>query len=418
MKKVLGIFVLILSISYATNSCAITDFAPTQSGTQDTISKLCFSNPCFENLLVQAIDNAKKTIDISLYGFRDEATVNALIRAKEERGVRVRLVSELDSEGESGWAKLLEHHFYIVFGNSSKIMHNKYVLIDDTFLVTGSTNLTNGMNTHFNNMILIKSPTLVAVFKQDFERMYTDLKFGNSKDDGGFCPAGMRAYTDPGIKVGRYEIWPYFTPYSDCYLPYGGCENDLPTVPGEGNGYDAGGRGAGQDDERDKNPDPPDDGSYVDYTNAMGRVVLPHLAMAQKEIIILSFSFTDKWIMYRLKEAHDRGVKVQVYQDEGHYNSQKNHSGEAIESLRAKIKDYFLVKKRENSESGILHHKVIIIDGHTIILGSMNFSVSGAGGGNDENFLLIKNAGPIVSAFKQDISKMARWAYRVPAYNP
>ena len=48
-----------------------------------------------------------------------------------------------------------------------------------------------------------------------------------------------------------------------------------------------------------------------------------------------------------------------------------------------------------------MHHKVIIIDGHTVIFGSFNFS-NNADKDNDENLLIVDDAGfarPFVEEF-------------------
>lgn len=390
MKRlIISLFFTVITL-YATSSCKV--LQPPESVTGDGVIKVCFQSFCFKQLILSQINDAKKTIDVALYGLEDESISSALVDAKMNRNIQIRVVTDYDSEIEEGFKKLVKYGIPVVYGNTSGIMHNKYFIIDGRYIITGSTNLTSGLYEHFNNMLLFQSAALAAVFKSDFDRMFVEKRFGSTKDDVVPCPAGIRnVFTESGYFLRQLEVFPYFTPYKLCY----------PTVfP------------------LDPNPmeydDPENPGTPLNYTNVMGYVVVPLIKNASKSIQVLAFSFTDKVVVDELKKAYtNRGVKVQVWMDESQYKSSFSHSGDRIKSLAAMIKELKLCKPPD----GLLHHKVIIIDDHTIIIGSMNFS-NAAVESNDENFILIRNAGNLIQEFKKDIARIEQYSDYLPGMAP
>ena len=111
------------------------------------------------------------------------------------------------------------------------------------------------------------------------------------------------------------------------------------------------------------------------------RRVVVELGEARHTIHFLAFSFTDDAIAREMLAAADAGVEVSgVFE-----TSQASSQYSAIEKLRAAKLD---VRRDGNPHN--MHHKVIIIDGETVITGSFNFSKS-ANETNDENLLVIRN---------------------------
>jgi len=101
---------------------------------------------------------------------------------------------------------------------------------------------------------------------------------------------------------------------------------------------------------------------------------------AEKDIVFMAFSFTSDPIGDALLAAESRGVSVQGVFEESQYYS--NQGGE-FDRLQAAGLDVVL-----DGNSYNMHHKVFVIDGEIVIMGSYNFSRS-AEERNDENVLMI-----------------------------
>ena len=63
-------------------------------------------------------------------------------------------------------------------------------------------------------------------------------------------------------------------------------------------------------------------------------------------------------------------------------------------------------------DSGLLHHKVIVVDYSTVILGSLNFSKN-AVNSNDENFVIIREAPALANAFYQEATRIDTYSYHL-----
>lgn len=105
------------------------------------------------------------------------------------------------------------------------------------------------------------------------------------------------------------------------------------------------------------------------------------IGRAQKSIHFLAFSFTDDDMGQAMLERAKAGVKVAgVFESRG----ASTEYGEYPPMQKAGL-DVLL-----DGNPYVMHHKVIIVDGETVVLGSFNFSAS-ANRDNDENVLIIHN---------------------------
>ncbi|NCA83226.1 MAG: DUF1669 domain-containing protein [Opitutae bacterium] len=107
--------------------------------------------------------------------------------------------------------------------------------------------------------------------------------------------------------------------------------------------------------------------------------IIAEMARATNEIAIMAFSFTDKAMTDAVREALGRRVRVVIVLDSG----MATHPGantKALEAMGANVR---------MSPGVLLHHKVIVVDRQTVVLGSANFSAS-AFDKNDENVLIVR----------------------------
>ena len=132
---------------------------------------------------------------------------------------------------------------------------------------------------------------------------------------------------------------------------------------------------------------------------------------ATNEIAILAFSFTDKPMTEAVRAAIGRGVKVVAVLDAG----MATHPGANTKELEAMGANVSM------SPGVLLHHKVIVVDRQTVVLGSANFS-SGAFDKNDENVLIV-NAPNFAQAMLREAIRcwraepysITKWRTQLPA---
>lgn len=134
----------------------------------------CFSpdEACGEKL-VDFIQSAEKSIDIAIYSINLEDLVETLI--KKSKTLKVRIVCDkVQAHGaKSKVHYLLEHGVDIRYGKQKGIMHDKFVIIDQKRIETGSFNYTNhAAKANQENQIYLASPSLVERFIERFEKIW------------------------------------------------------------------------------------------------------------------------------------------------------------------------------------------------------------------------------------------------------
>lgn len=117
------------------------------------------------------------------------------------------------------------------------------------------------------------------------------------------------------------------------------------------------------------------------------KLVLKVIGSAQREIRMLSYSFTSAPVVRALLDARHRGVDVALIADYK-ANTSDDRSGKARHALAALVNAGCRV--RTISAYAIHHDKTIIVDGRTVETGSFNFS-DAAAHKNSENALVMWN---------------------------
>lgn len=112
--------------------------------TQDFEMWFLPDNPHAERKLIQLIQSAKKTIKVAMYTFTRKDLTEALIEA-HKRGLDVEVA--LDQNNAKGCGirvkeELEEASVPLILSQGSRLLHHKFMLIDDEILVNGSANWT------------------------------------------------------------------------------------------------------------------------------------------------------------------------------------------------------------------------------------------------------------------------------------
>ena len=131
--------------------------------------------------LAAAISGARGSIDMAAFEFNSPALTQAVLDA-HARGVRVRVVTD-DEHGleddDSTIPRLIEAGIPVVDDDRSALMHNKFVIIDNSTVWTGSMNLTvNGAYRNNNNLIALRARRAVDAYQSEFNEMFDRREFG------------------------------------------------------------------------------------------------------------------------------------------------------------------------------------------------------------------------------------------------
>lgn len=219
----------------------------------DCTTKLC-------SALKNEIDNAKQNIDITIYEINKNHEITKALQNAAKRGVKINVVTDNGNyKTRPETIEVIKTFAQKIFDDaktkdSAKLMHNKFVIIDDNIVYTGSTNFTSTGLSGFNanNSILIRSADVAKRYKQEF------LNFSNHKYH---TEKNKNNYND--LLIDNTKINTYFSP---------------------------------QD-------------------NIINSKIIPEIKKSQKYIYIPTFIITHKQLSQELINAKKRGVDVKIILD-------------------------------------------------------------------------------------------------------
>ncbi len=119
---------------------------------------------------------------------------------------------------------------------------------------------------------------------------------------------------------------------------------------------------------------------YFSPDDHVQTALLDLLQNAKSSIYFLAYSFTSDPLGMAIRTRAEAGVVVQGVMDE---DQMATNTGSEYDAFRSAGVDV-----RLDGEPGLMHHKVIIVDGQTVVVGSYNFTAS-AEKRNDENLVVI-----------------------------
>lgn len=226
--------------------------------------------------LIDLIDSSKKSIDFALYGMRNQPEVYKALERAKERGVLIRGVVDMNVDGtntfkdtkklfnivdsiqtdynwelvaaikenrkekaDTYWAVpegfegtpqmvgyTLNDTQAIISVQASKepsvykgsIMHDKFFVIDQQKVWTGSANVTDTDTGGYNANIacIINNKLVAAAYTQEFEQMFLDSKFHQEKEILASEAEEIRVDTDTYVTV---LFSPQQTPITSAFIP-------------------------------------------------------------------------------------------------------------------------------------------------------------------------------------------------------
>lgn len=136
--------------------------------------------------IIKYISTANSSLKICVAWFTDVEIYQCIIHA-QEKGVQVYIIvanHEFNKKSRVDFKELLKNNGYIGYignindGSKDRFMHNKFCIIDDSTIITGSYNWTFKARLNDENIIIIKNePTIVSQFTDKFENIKPQYGF-------------------------------------------------------------------------------------------------------------------------------------------------------------------------------------------------------------------------------------------------
>ena len=149
---------------------------------------------------------------------------------------------------------------------------------------------------------------------------------------------------------------------------------------------------------------------YFSPHGGVQKAIIERLDSARIDIDVAVYIFSNQELADALISAHRRGVKVRVLldgsEDEHHYSKGRYLYDQGV---GVRVDRSHMLFPGESQ--GIMHNKFTVIDSNSVITGSYNWT-NGAEINNDENILIIHDAGHVARRYKAQFEKL--WDRGVP----
>lgn len=127
-----------------------------------------------QQAVISEIKKATETIDIAMYYLSSKEIAQALLEA-QKNNVRVRIVldqgQEIESASKSGY--LVKHGFQVRYHLGFGLMHNKFAIIDNRSMITGSFNWTlTAEERNEENLLVITDQGTIEKYRERFEYLW------------------------------------------------------------------------------------------------------------------------------------------------------------------------------------------------------------------------------------------------------
>lgn len=301
--------------------------------------------------LLALINNAKDSINFAIYGIGGQDEIFRALVEAQKRGVKIQGVADVDKEYKNVYSDTfrlisiiknfavdfestktteeIERKKYYVnninipykqnikfdFDNNSidktyvtqtgieiqkGIMHNKFFIIDNQYVWTGSTNVSSGCMTYNSNVsVAVKSKELAKLYTEEFNQMYFNGKFHQNK---------LPIKNNENISINNEtKISVYFSPKNKVF-------------------YNA---------------------------------IIPLINKSKSSIDIPMFFLTHKATIQALLDAHSRGVKIRVILDAvGAKSAYSKHNVLREAGIPVKIENW---GGKMHMKSMIIDNEIIVV---------------------------------------------------------
>lgn len=159
--SITSFIIIILTLSFCLSSLAKTD-----------IYFSLYDDP--ETVIIENINKAEIFVDIDMYTFTDKEISQAVIEASE-RGVKIRIYldrSQVEAKYSSS-RLFVEKGLELRISSNNYIMHNKFAVIDNKIVITGSYNWTASASTRNDeNLLVIDDEEIIQRYQKQFKNLW------------------------------------------------------------------------------------------------------------------------------------------------------------------------------------------------------------------------------------------------------
>lgn len=127
-----------------------------------------------EQIILSAMDKAKETVHLSLFGISNRRLADKLVDLKTG-GINIVLCIDKKQAALKSdlHAYLKKNGIVVVVKKTGVLEHNKFAIIDSRVVVMGSWNWSASAQAQDNSDVIIKNcPDVVGVFEAAFQRIY------------------------------------------------------------------------------------------------------------------------------------------------------------------------------------------------------------------------------------------------------
>ena len=128
------------------------------------------------NKIINLVNNAEKSVKVASFSFTHEELADELLKA-DIKGVDVSVLIERRQRNvmNSQYERLRDFGVDIKVDGNKYNMHNKFVIIDDKIVITGSPNYSwSGNNRNDENMVVIYNEGLAQKYVGEFNRLFSE----------------------------------------------------------------------------------------------------------------------------------------------------------------------------------------------------------------------------------------------------
>ena len=152
-----------------------------------------------ESIIIKNIDDSKEFINIAMYTFTDREIAQAIIRAKD-RGVDIKIYLDRSQVN----AKYSKSRYFINNGiegirisSNNYIMHNKFAVIDNKIVITGSYNWTaSAGERNDENLLVINDKNIIEKYQNQFNNLWNN-KYSSERYQELISEAGIISLPTP-----------------------------------------------------------------------------------------------------------------------------------------------------------------------------------------------------------------------------
>lgn len=298
---------------------------------QNQTASLGFSpNAGAASIILKAINEAQLSIDAAAFVMTSDDIFTALVDA-HNRGIDVRVVVDAKSANGNGSdvQALLDAKIPVKLNNEFRIMHNKYIVVDNKSVQTGSFNYSsNAEKRNAENVLLLENqPDIAELYTKNFERLFAGSKNLSNKNN-------------------------YLSNYNTSYIEF----IDKPII----DSFSVQINNGIVDVAFSKAC------NYIQDSPSAKSLVMQVIKNAKNSIYMAAYDFTDPDILNVLKDRQSNGVQLNIVLD---YKANNNNNAiSQLSNLGANI--------NLNKKFNIMHNKYMIIDNNTIEIGSFNYTTS------------------------------------------